>query len=1430
MSVAAPLAVGLLAPTLAGAQTITNTRTGVTFPTFATAIPASVAGDTLQLSGPVTEAFTVDRDLTITGLSGAQISSGSATILTLTAGRTLTVDGVNFVGTANTRAIEAAGGANTITVRNATIRTGTAAAAAQGGGLRVINPTLVTLENIVFDGDTGRIWAQLGGALYVDAVAVAPVNLTNVTFDRVTTTSNGAGVWARNVAVTCIGCSFDHTDGAFGGGIFATNGTLVVEQSLFCASDGGLGGAVFSTATTDIRSSRFVESHSASNGGALYLNGGSWTIRNNHFVGVTGSNTIFRSSLAAVTGITNNLFLSNAGTAYRNSGAVPPINFNWFFDNVTNSNAALPATNITTGGDPHLTLWTENSDCSDDLLYPEPLVSPLIDAGDPAIADLDGSRSDIGAFGGPNADPFFLQDNDGDGATFFLDCDDTEPAAFPGNDEFCDGIDNDCDGSIDEDPVDLLTFYVDCDLDDHGVTAGSVTQCFEPAALPSCGGQWVTGFSDDCNDADPAVHPGAAETCAPGDLNCDGDDLLGAEDAVIYFEDFDGDGVGAHAYLSCEPTPPPGSVTVGGDCFDSNASVFPGAFDVCGDGIDQNCDLVDGDVGALIAWYPDLDADTFGDGTVDPVLDCRPGAGIGYVADDTDCDDSDPTVHPGAPETCDGRDEDCNGLSDDLNAPIDWFVDADGDGFGDDATVVNSDCAPGAGYVTLGGDCDDADPLVNPSAEEVCNGFDDDCNGTIDDTGVPVAWFADGDGDGFGDPSKVTVADCSPGAGYVTDGNDCDDTDPLVNPDAVDACDGIDNDCDGLVDDGGAVVTWYQDVDADGYGDDTVTLDDNCPPDETWTLIGGDCVDTDPTIHPDAVEVCDGIDQDCDGTVDDTGAAVTWLTDADADGFGDDATAVIADCPPSPDAVTIGGDCDDTDPTVNPGAVEVCDGIDQDCDGTVDNTGDPQSWYFDADGDGFGGDTSTLADCSPGDGWTQVPGDCRDIDAGVYPGAPELCDGIDQDCDGVADDVGSPVDWFVDADADGFGDDATAVSADCSPGAGYVTLGGDCDDTDAAVHPGATEACDGRDEDCDGLVDNTGAGSVWYHDGDGDGFGDPADTVVADCPPGGGYLPTDGDCDDADAAVHPGATESCDGIDNDCDGTVDDLGTDPVTWSFDADGDGFAGAATSQVAFCSPGVGWYPSADDCDDADAAVHPGATETCDGRDEDCDTVVDDVDGAPVTWYVDADADGYGDGGMSTTQVCSPGDGWTDVDGDCDDTDPVVNPDGGETCDGRDEDCNGIVDDLPTPASTWYFDADADGYGDPGTAVVSYCSPGSGYIPSDGDCDDADGGIHPGAPETCDSVDQDCNGIADDIGSPVTWYLDYDGDGYGSDMSATVADCPPGPDWVLVGGDCNDTDPTKWVKCKPPTCSTATPAGGWLGLAVLAGTLVLRRSRRR
>jgi hypothetical protein len=985
---------------------------------------------------------------------------------------------------------------------------------------------------------------------------------------------------------------------------------------------------------------------------------------------------------------------------------------------------------------------------------------------------------------------FAFEDNDGDGVPACEDCDDGDSSRFPGEVERCDGIDQDCDGFVDEDAVDGQIWYPDSDNDGYGTVNGSINACAEDGGPPS-------GYSDntqDCNDSDRDFNPDAIESDCddPNDYNCDGS--TGGADG-------DNDG-----FVACE------------DCNDGDSSINPAAEELC-DGVDNNCDgNVDDSGSNSITFYADADGDGYGDPSATTLSCAIPR---GYVSNFQDCDDTDPTTNPAAVETCDELDNDCDG-SIDNNAidPATFYRDSDHDGYGDLNSTTQS-CEVPAGYVTDSTDCDDSDAAfnpgateddcsdptdyncdgsvgfddndsdgfaaceecddtdssINPNAQEICDELDNDCDGAIDDSDSDVdtsagsIFYADGDGDGYGDSSS-TIEACAQPAGYVDNNTDCDDGDAETNPD----------------------TSWYADTDGDNYGDPTVLVQ-SCLQPTGYVSDRTDCDDTTSLRNPGNTEICDSVnrDEDCDNLSDNndpsasSATKTTFYRDSDSDGYGasSSGTTQACDVPSGYDAENT--DCNDGNAAISPGDSEICDAsnTDEDCDGLADNN-DPSAlasgktvYYLDSDSDGYGS-TTPGSYCDLPSGYASNNTDCNDNNAGISPGDTEICDAsnTDEDCDGLADNndpsalAATKTTYYLDADFDGYGA-AASPAAYCDLPAGYAANSTDCNDGNAGISPGDAEICDSSnvDEDCDGLADNNDPSALaatkttYYLDSDSDGYGNPS-ISAAYCDLPSGYAANNTDCNDSNAGISPGDSEICDAsnVDEDCDGLADNndpsaLAATKTTYYLDSDGDGYG--STTSAAYCDLPSGYAANNTDCNDSNAAISPGDDEICDASnvDEDCDGLADNNDPSALasgktTYYLDSDGDGYG----STTSAayCDLPSGYAANNTDCNDSNAAISPGDSEICDASnvDEDCDGLADNADSSAlaagkTTYYLDSDGDSYGS--TTGASYCDIPTGYSANDDDCDDGDDQVNPGEDEYCDidGADNDCNALSLDSG---------------------------------------------------------------------------------
>ncbi|MEZ4321575.1 MAG: MopE-related protein [Myxococcota bacterium] len=731
--------------------------------------------------------------------------------------------------------------------------------------------------------------------------------------------------------------------------------------------------------------------------------------------------------------------------------------------------------------------------------------------------------------------------------------------------------------------------------------------------------------------------------------------------------------------------------------------------------------------------------------------------------------------------SCLDDDSDDDGLSD-LNEglagtdPLDPDTDGDGHPDGADSQPLEPD-VDGDGFHVSENDCDDTNAARNPGADEVCNGIDDDCDTRVDANDPDVTdaplYYPDADGDTFGQSTDPGVRSCTAIPGRVTNALDCDDFASTTYQGAPELCDGLDNDCNGAVP--------ANEADQDG---------------DTYLACANDCNDGNAAVHPGVPETCNGLDDDCSGTADDGAAQNTvWYADDDGDLYGD-ALSFVATCPAPPGHVQNAADCDDTRPTVYAGAVELCDTLDNDCDGMVDENAPNLSWYPDGDGDGYGSGTA-IQSCQQPVGYALANTDCNDADDTIHPNAPELCDPVDRNCDG------SPTNGAVDTtrrwndlDGDGYGNPAAFLDA-CVHPASYVDNDQDCNDQQPLAYTGAEEVCDGVDNDCSGNVDGADAtGAVpWYPDLDNDLFG--AGTPILRCTQPPGHRAVSGDCDDTDNSTNPAAPEQCDAIDHNCNGPTDD-GVMVQNWYYDADGDGF-GDIDVVVSDCLRPANHVSSGTDCDDADPDVNPGVVEECDGADDNCAFGEDDaVDTIP--FFPDLDQDGWGENGAVVLR-CEAGDFDAERVGDCNDQDPSMNPEAPEFCDGIDNDCNGLVDVLAIDAELFWPDADGDGYGT--GQAEAYCAGDepSGWVDDNSDCNDAEPLAFADAPELCDGIDNDCDGLLDDADDDaeglLTLYPDADGDGHGDAAGVLLVSCAATADGhVTTADDCDDGEPLAWT----------------------------------
>jgi len=364
-------------------------------------------------------------------------------------------------------------------------------------------------------------------------------------------------------------------------------------------------------------------------------------------------------------------------------------------------------------------------------------------------------------------------------------------------------------------------------------------------------------------------------------------------------------------------------------------------------------------------------------------------------------------------ETCNGQDDDCDGT-----------VDEDFPTLGDSCDGTDADSCKNGSFQCAADGASATCQNDAPAMVETCNGLDDDCDGAVDE-GVKNTFYADNDADGHG--GNVSVQACDQPAGTSLTSDDCDDTKSSVNPSATETCNGLDDDCDGEVDE-----TFPLGVACDGADSDLCK-------NGVWTCkadtTGVECASE---TAMNVTETCNGLDDDCDTAVDENFA----LGGACTAGSGVCKTSGTFVCSPDGQSSTCSASPDMTKATA-----ESCNGLDDNCDGATDEG-------CDDDGDDWC-DVTMAYDA----GAACAMGDCDDTKSSVNPSATETCNGVNDNCNGTTDEG-------CDSDNDGFCDVSMAFAA------GAECLSGDCNDADGNVHPATEEVClTAYDDNCDGSTE-----------------------------------------------------------------------------------------------------------------------------------------------------------------------------------------------------------------------------------------------------------------------------------------------------------------------------------------------------------------------
>jgi len=387
--------------------------------------------------------------------------------------------------------------------------------------------------------------------------------------------------------------------------------------------------------------------------------------------------------------------------------------------------------------------------------------------------------------------------------------------------------------------------------------------------------------------------------------------------------------------------------------------------------------------------------------------------------------------------------------------------------------------------------------------------------------------------------------------------------------------------------------------------------------------------------------------------VDEGLATSSWYPDGDGDLHGRAGATPVVRCNAPMNHVASNDDCNDMNAAIHPGAVEVCNNADDNCDTLVDNGAMAQNYFLDSDADGFGRAGSTPQNsCTPVSGWVTNSTDCNDTNPSIKPGAAEVCNAVDDNCNGPADEGLTFLTYYVDGDSDGFGARMSAGQSSCQPLAGRVTNDTDCNDGSSAIRPGATEVCNSTDDNCNGSTDEGLPTQTWWPDGDGDSYGQATGQAVVSCATQSGRVTNNLDCNDGSAAIRPGASETCNNVDDNCSGATDE-----------GNPGGGAACLTGQQGVCNAGTMTCTSGSlSCV---RNVNP-SPERCNGLDDDCVGGVDD----PFTGLGTACSTGVGVCNRSGTMICNATQDGTRCSVDA--GSPTA-----PSCDGLDNDCDGVTD---------------------------------------------------------------------------------------------------------------------------------------------------------